>query len=285
MSRNTSSPAGFASCAGSTLTIAAGGGGTNVGDIELKAKFLLSTGALVDATPRKVNARPTATTLTLSAACPAGAWVTVVLGEPGANSPKDNSPMASLSAALNLNPSLNATSDDCTTNTYEGFQVIGAWENPGSFVQAGFGVPNTVPRATAQIAFTTAVVSFMGYIVPKTVAEVPAHQAVPHYDFTFPALPTSLAVCTPGAGVTTTKTSITFGFWATTLTTAPFLATGSGNPQSAPVRQIGPAIGPFSQKVSLYNLSTQLGADVTTAACTVIARTVTPSLVNDCGLG
>ena len=260
--------------------------GTNINDIELKGgRFLGAAGA--DRCRRadgEANPRPLATTLLLSATCPVGAWVTVVIGEPGANAPKDSSPMASLSAALNLQPSLNATSDDCTTNTYEGFQVIGAWNNPGSFISSGFGVPST-PGRVAQNPITTAIVSVPFMRRSKTVAEAPAHQAVPHYDFSFPALPTSLAVCVPGGGVTTLKTSITFGFWATTFDSAPFTPTGSGNPQSAPVRQIGPTIGLFGQKVSLYNLTTQLGADVAPAGCTIIARTITPALTNDCGLG
>lgn len=275
---------GTASCAGSTLTIAAGGGGSNVNDIELKVQFLLATGAPADGTARKVNARPLATTLTLSAVCPVTAWTNVVIGVAGANAPKDLSPMASLGAALNLNPALNATSDDCTTNTYEGFQVIGAWSNPGAFAISGvLGAP--ADRSIGQILYATSVLSFGGYVVPKTLAEAPPHQAPPHYDFTFPLLPTSLAVCTPGAGVTTLKTSITLGFFGTTFTAAPFTPTGSGNPQSAPVRQLGPAIGAFTQRVSLYHGTTQLGVDVVPAGCTVIARTITPALTNDCGLG
>jgi hypothetical protein len=106
---------------------------------------------------------------------------------------------------------------------------------------------------------------------------------VPHYDFVFPFLPTSLAVCAIVPGVTTTKVSATFGFAATTLPTPPFLGTGSGNPQSAPIRQIGPATGLFGQKVSLYHGSTQLGTDVAPTGCTIIARTAVPTF--GCGLG
>ena len=126
-------------------------------------------------------------------------------------------------------------------------------EQPGRVLRSTgvFGAPPD--RSIAQVLFPTSVISFAGYIVPKTVAEVPAHQAVPHYDFVFPTLPTSLAVCPIIAGTTTTKTAVTLGFWSTTLTTAPFLATGSGNPASPTVRQVGPATGLFGQKVSLYN--------------------------------
>jgi hypothetical protein len=274
---------GTTSCTGSTLTIAASGGGTNVGDIALKVQFVGATGTPSIGGPWKVTARPSATTLTLSAACPADAWTNAIIGEAGADAPHDGAAFASLAASLNLNPTLVSTSDDCNTNTYEGFAVVGAWNNPGAFSVSGV-VGGTPPdRATAQVIFPTAVVSFAGYIVPKTVAEAPAHQPVPHYDFTFPSLPTSLAVCPIVAGTTTTKVSITLGFWATTLTTAPFLATGSGNPASPPVRQVGPATGLFGQKVSLYNGSTQLGADIAPTGCTVIARTAAPTFA--CGLG
>jgi hypothetical protein len=85
--------------------------------------------------------------------------------------------------------------------------------------------------------------------------------------------------------VTTTKTAITLGFWGTTLTTAPFTPTGSGKPASAPVRQLGPQTGTFAQVVSFYNGTTSLFPDVTPTGCTVISRTTTPSLANDCGLG
>jgi len=276
---------GTTSCTGSTLTIAASAGGSNIADIGLKVQFVLLTGLPSSGGPWKVIGRPAATTLTLSAPCSAGAWTNVIIGEAGANAPHDGSAMASLAASLNLNPSLNATSDDCNKNTYEGFAVVGAWNNPGAFQIASVaGAPPE--RSVAQIVFPTSVVSFAGYIVPKTTAEAPAHQAVPHYDFVFPSLPTSLAVCPIVAGTTTNKTQITVGFWSTTLTTAPFLATGSGNVSSPSVRQVGPATGLFGQKISFYNgtaNTTSLFADAAPTGCTVIARTAVPSFT--CGLG
>ena len=271
---------GTASCAGSTITNTAAGGGFVASDVNLKVFFFDSTGAAVAGT-WKINSN-TATTAVLSAPCPAAAaWSSVVIGQPGADAPANGATMASLVASLNLNPALVADQDDCNKNTYEGFAVIGAWNNPGSFTTGVLGAaPN---RSIAQILFPTAVVSFAGYIVPKTAAEAPAHQVTPHYDFVFPLLPTTLAVCTPGAGVTTLKTAITLGFASSTLTTPPALATGSGNPTSPVTRQIGPSTGLFGEKVSLYNGTTQLGADVAPAGCTVIARTAVPTF--GCGLG
>jgi hypothetical protein len=282
---------GTTSCAGSTLTIGATVGGSNIADIGLKVQFLLVTGAASSGGPWKVTARPTATTLTLSSPCSAGAWTNVVIGEAGANAPKNGAAMASLAASLNLNPTLNATSDNCNKNTYEGFTVAGAWNNPGDFAITGVaGAPPE--RSIGQVVFPTSLLSFAGYVVPKTSAEVPAHQPVPHYDFVLPNLPTAIAVCPIIAGTTTTKVQTTFGFWSTPLATAPFLATGSGNIASPTIRQVGPAtgtgtpVGSFGQKISFYNgtaNTTSLFADSAPAACSVIARTAVPTFT--CGLG
>jgi hypothetical protein len=270
---------GSASCAGSTLTVTAAGGGFTSHDALLGVYF--RNGAATVAGSWLINST-TATTAALSAACPAAAaWTHVVIGQAGANAPANGAAMTSLTASLNLNPALVADQDDCNKNTYEGFQVIGAWNNPGFF--AVTGVLGAAPdRSIAQVVFPTAVISFAGYVVPKTTADT---QAAPHYDFVFPLLPTSLAVCTPGAGVTTNKTALTLGFYATTLSTAPVLATGSGNPSSPPIRELGPATGTFSEKVQLYNGATLLSTITPThpAGCAIVTSTATPTF--GCGLG
>jgi hypothetical protein len=274
MARTTSS--GTASCTGSTLTITAAGGGTNVGDIGLKVQFLVAGVAQATA---QVTAHPTATTDTLSATCPAVAWTNVVLGETPANAPKNGTTVATLGASLNLNPTLNATSDDCNKNTYEGFGIAGAWNNPGSYATtAVLGAPSD--DSTAQIVFPTSVVAFAAYVQPHA---SDTHQAGAHFNVIFPTLPTSLAVCPIVAGTTTTKTAIDFGFLSTTLSTAPFLPTGSGNPSSPGVRQVGPTTGAFNQKISLFHGATSLGADVLGTSCTFIANTTAPTF--GCGLG
>lgn len=278
MARTTS--AGTASCAGSTLTITTAGGGTNVGDVGLRVEFLVA--GVVQATS-KVTAHGTATTDTISPACPttapASTWTNVVLGETPANAPKDGTTVATLGASLNLNPTLNATSDDCNKNTYEGFGIAGAWNNPGSYATgAVLGAPSD--DSTAQILFPTSVVSFAAYVQPHA---SDTHQAGAHFNVIFPTLPTSLAVCPIVTGTTTTTTAIDFGFLATTLSTAPFLPTGSGNPSSPGVRQVGPTTGAFNQKISLFHGATSLGADVLGTSCTFIASTTAPTF--GCGLG
>jgi hypothetical protein len=279
--KTTNVPAGTASCATSTLTITAAGGGTNLGDIGLKVSFINSAGAVVATSA--VTARPTATTDTISPACPTTApgntWTEIAVGEPGANAPHNGATVASLTSALNLNNALNATSDNCNTNTYEGFGIAGDWNNPGAYQTTGvFGVPSE--GSVAQVLYPTSVVSFAAYVVPKA---SDTHVAGPHFDVIFPTLPTSLAVCPIVAGTTTTHTGIDFGFLSTTLSTAPFLPTGSGNPGSPGVRQVGPAVGLFGEKVSLFNGSTQLGVDIAPTGCTFIASTATPAFT--CGLG
>ena len=123
----------------------------------------------------KVNSA-TATAVTLAAPCPAGVTATVglaVIGEPGANAPYPGSAMASLSAELNLNPTLVSTQDDCNKNTFEGFQVIGQWNNPGGY-GAGLGAPTIV--SVGQISYPTAVISFSAYIRPQPTGDAPARR-------------------------------------------------------------------------------------------------------------
>lgn len=276
---------GTANCTASSLSNSAAGGGFVATDVNLKVFFFSAAGAPV-AGAWRINSI-TATAAALNAPCPAAAaWASVVVGEAGADAPTNGATMSSLVASLNLSPTLVVDQDDCNKNTYEGFAVIGGWQNPGSYLGGALiGAP--VNRSIAQIAYPTAVISFAGYVVPKTAAEAPATgQGVPHYDFVFPTLPTTLAVCTPGAGVTTLKTAITLGFASSVQTTFPALATGSGNPASPTVRQIGLLTGAFTQKVSFFHGSTPLGAIVTPtnpAGCAVILRTATPTF--SCGLG
>jgi hypothetical protein len=282
LARTTNTPAGSASCTGSTLTVTTAGGGTNAGDVLLPVQFFASTGAAVAGGPWTVSTHPTATTDLLSAPCPTGtpAWTNVSIGQPGANAPKNGTSMATLTASLNLNPALNATSDACNTNTYEGFSIGGDWNNAGSFTTtAVLGAPSD--DSVAQILFPTSVVAFAAYVVPKA---SDTHQAGPHFDVILPSLPTSLAVCPIVAGTTTVHTEVIFGFQPTNLSVAPFLGTGSGNQGSPANRQIGPATGLFGEKVSLFNSTGgQIGADIAPTGCTFIARTATPTF--GCGLG
>jgi hypothetical protein len=263
-------------CSGSTLTPTAAaktaGGGVTSAYVGLKV--VVTAGANTVTT--KVNSA-TATALTLANPCPAGVTAavgTAVIGEPGANAPHPNSAVASLSAELNLNPALVSTQDDCNKNTFEGFQVVGQWNNPGSY-GGGLGAPTIV--SVGQISYPTAVLSFSAYIRPQPTGD--ALLAGAHYEYVFPSLPTSLAVCLT-AGNPANPTALAFGINPTVLFTAPSLPTGSGNPGDPSVRAIGPQTGAFAGKYQL-RLGTTVKATGALPSCTIAAPTAAPTFA--CG--
>ncbi len=215
------------SCTGSKITATAGavtaGGGFSAAYAGLKVVVT----RVRQRSPRR-RTTGTANTLTLAAACPAGVTTsagTAVIGEPGANAPKNGSAMASLSAELNLAPTLVATQDDCNKNTFEGFQVIGEWNNPGGY-GGGLGPPVTV--SAGQISFPTSVISFGAYVRPQPTGD--ALLAGAHYEFVFPlfrrALPSARRATAPS-----NPTAISFGINPTVLATAPVPADRQWQPR------------------------------------------------------
>ena len=275
MSKTTNTPAGTASCAGTLLTVTTPGGGINAQDKLLAVKFRNAAAAV--AGTWKITAT-TATTATLSAACPAATWTNVTIGLPGANAPADGSVTSALTASLNLPPSSVPTVDDCAKSTYEGFQIIGQWNNPGAFSLTGvLGAPPD--RTIAQILFPTSVISFAGYIMPRA---TDALQTGDHFNFFFPTLPSSVAVC----GLAGQKTAVAFGFFATTLSVPPFLATSSGAPDSPSIRALSAPGGPFSPKVQLATaLGVAIGLPLSGTPCTIVASNVAAAATLGCGLG
>lgn len=219
------------------------------------------------------------TSLTLVGTCPAGvgtatgsAWI----GVPGASAPKNNAPMMTLAAELNLNPVLVSTQDSCDLNTFEGFEVVGGWVNPGSYASN----TSTPLVSVSQVLFPTSVISFNGFVVPKAGGDT--SDANPHYDFSFPLLPTSLAVCLT-AGSPANAIQLAFGMNATTESSAPFLPTGSGNPGDPPIRQLLPETGSFTQTVQLILNPSTVVATSTSTSCTISSDTTSPGL--PCGDG
>ena len=171
-----------------------------------------------------------------------------------------------------MNPALVATQDDCSLATYEGFGVIGGWVNPGSSYAGNTSTPRV---SVAQILFPTSVISFNGFIAPHRGGDAVAGA---HYDFTFPLLPTSLAVCATPPG----EIQLTLGMNPTTISAVPFLATGSGNVGDPPVRQLLPSTGTFTQTINLIlNPSTVVASS--TPSCTIAAATASPG--TPCGDG
>jgi len=279
LSNTTGGGQGF-TCTGGAGTLAmtaaskANTGGFNAAYIGLtvfvKGSAATPTTAKITAVNTGVN-----TSATIAPVCPAGVSATngyaaVSTLAPGA--PKNNSSMASLGAELNLQPTLVATQDDCTLGTYEGFGVIGGWVNPGTGYAASASTPLV---SVAQILYPTSVISFNGFIVPKRGGD-PSAVGIPHYDYSFPLLPTSLAVCTGY------EVEIALGIAPTTLSTVPFLATGSGNVGDPPVRQLTPRTGSFAWTLELLSgPSTLISSDSPT--CTIAASTAAPG--TPCGDG
>jgi len=279
-------------CAGSVLTPSAVNTTPRMGTIVASSYIKLPVVILVGATTtvRSIISN-TATAFTLNAACPAGVTATVgtaAIGQPGANAPRDGNSMASLAAAISLNPALVSTSDDCAKNTYEGFQVVGTWKTPmnaaGTLVNyttaAVVGAPVAV--STGQILFPTSVVSFAAYIRPqRTGGLAPVVPAGSHFEFVFPSLPTTLAVCLT-AGSPTNATALAFGLAPTTLSTTPAVPTGAGNSGSPGVHAIGPQTGATSGRYQLKNAAVVVATGAL-PTCTIVAATVTPAFT--CGDG
>jgi hypothetical protein len=270
------------SCTGSTLAMTAGSkldtGGFNAGYIGLNAAV---KGSAATVLVRKITAVNVAgnTSATLNGACPAGVSATVgfaAVGSKGANGPGNAAVMMSLAAELNLSDALVATQDNCSLNTFEGFQVMGGWTNPG----AAYAANAFAARASvAQVIFPTSVLSFNGYVVPKRGGD--SVDANPHYNFSFPLLPTSLAVCLSG-GAPANDIQLAFGINSTVVSAKPFLATGSGNNGDPPVRQILPKTGTFTWTMQLI-LNPATVQSTSTDTCTISASTAIPGV--PCGDG
>jgi len=176
-----------------------------------------------------------ASTIVISAAATAATTTgSLTIGGPSATAPKNGDTAMNLGAELNLNPALVAGSDACTANTPEGFDITGAWQNPGSYIAAPLGSPTdaSLKRPTiAQFAVPTAVITFAGYVM-----QMPANSGdtntAPHYDLIFPLLPTSLAVCPGTLGVAST-----FEFLAVPHSQSG-VPTGVGTPNTAQARNL-----------------------------------------------
>jgi hypothetical protein len=241
----TPAPVASFSCDGTgTITSALAGAGFGAADIHLKVTMLPGNTTSSIATQGGTTAA-----LVSPDVCPS-TTTTIVIGESSGSTPNSTS-MALLGATINLNPSLVATQDDCGTPP-----------NGGTF---------------DQILFPTAVISFAGYVIPKPTGDGP--QTGGHYDFVFPNLPTTLALC-PG-----TPNSITLGFQPTVLAGPKFVPTGSGNPSSPSVRAIGPQTGTFGQKIVLKSGAAHVIATLSPAGCAITAANSPGATALACGDG
>lgn len=261
---------GGATCAGTTLTLNANGGGTfATTDVGLPVFFKKSSGVAADAVVRKVNS-VTATTIAMSAACPAaGAAATdAVVGVPSSGAPADSAPMAELTASLNLSPGVVPFLDDCSKNTMTGFAVEGVWRNPGSYLRSAV-IGNPLPVSTAQILFPTSILSFAGYVSYKT----GGLQVGEHNEFIFPQLPSGAPPITVGCPYSASTPSYALGFRFD-----PVAGTST-------VRAIGPVPGTYTPKVRILNSTggALLPNPIIGTACVIAEATVAPSY--SCGSG
>ena len=301
LSNTTGGGLGFTCAAGNTLGMTLGSktdtGGFVAADVGLATSLRKSASGVVTVVPGKITAVNLAgnTTATLGAAqCPALAAVSalvsqaMIVGLPDANAPANNDAMMTLGAELNLSPALVATGDNCDANTIEGFMVVGGWVNPGATYAGNTSTPEA---SVAQILFPTSVISFNGYVVPKKGGETNGaySDANPHYTFTFPLLPTSLAECIDKNGTVSTAddhpldaTGLTFAMNPATMAKAPFLPTGSGNIGDPSVRTLVALTTPFDVTTQLINnTSGVISTDATT--CTPVSLTTDPGFT--CGDG
>lgn len=303
LSNTTGGGAGFTCAGGNVLGMTAASkadtGGFVATDVGLATSIRRTVGAIVTVTAGKVVTVNTAgnTTATLGATqCPALAAVNAtnsqaaIVGISGVNAPANNDAMMTLGAELNLSSALVPTGDDCEIGTIEGFMVVGGWVNPGATYAANASTPKA---SVAQILFPTSVLSFNGFVVPKRGGEtnLPYSDANPHYTFTFPLLPTSLAEClnrnetNPPLNTDDfplSPTGLSFTILPVSMSKAPFTPTGSGNFEGSAIRSLNSNTGPFDITVQqITSGGTVLSTDAHT--CTVVSNSADPGFT--CGDG
>jgi hypothetical protein len=232
-----------------------------------------------------VNSATATALTTAAAACPTGVTATagtLDIGQPGGDAPQTGNTTATLGAEINLNPSLVKTQDNCNLNTFEGFEIAGTWMNPG-FYAGGAVIGNPTLVSVGQIAYPTSLIAFAAYVRPQRTGD--SLQAAAHFEFVFPSLPTTLAVCltVPHTGVPTNATQLSFGILPTPLFTGIGVATGSGNPADPGVRALGPQTGAQTGHYILKNGATTVATGAL-PTCTITAATTTPPPIT-CGDG
>lgn len=155
-----------------------------------------------------------ATTATLNAAtsgCTAGGKEVLRIGLSDAGAPANGSPFVQLGSELTVNPTLVAGAPACSANAPQAANLLGLWENPGSFVTAsvlGSSTDASIKGAVlAQILFpTNAGINFAAYVVQVKASTAGETDTAAHVDIVYPLLPTGIAVCpAPSAvGIATT---------------------------------------------------------------------------------
>jgi hypothetical protein len=168
----------------------------------------------------------------------------VAIGGPSRTAPVDGDAVINQGAELDLNPTLVAGSNSCSLNKPEGFGIEGSWVNPGSTLYNAaltFGTQPAASAAIGEVLFKTSVITFAAFIIQRPAGDTTI--AAPHYDVTFPNVPTSLALCPASpAGI-----GNSYNINATTVSQAAIPA-GVGRPSTAQLRGTLPATGTFTAR-------------------------------------
>jgi hypothetical protein len=171
-----------------------------------------------------------------TAPCPGTGGKFFFVGTPSVTAPKDNDTVLNIGIQADLNPLIIPGVNRCAENKPEGFGVAGVWANPGSpaFVTTGFSAPPAGNFATiGQIQFKTAALTYSAYIIQRPSGD--PTKAGPHYDITFPSVPTSLGTC-PGSPV-----GVSYSFTVIAVPNSQaMIPSGVGRPLTGQFRAIGP---------------------------------------------
>jgi len=179
------------------------------------------------------------TRATLNSAATNGANQVVIIGQDNRTAVADSDPVSQLGAELALSPTLVAGVLPCTANAPTGFQIQGKWHGPSAMVTTPFGAPTTATLPNAAIIGQVVYPTSAGINFSALVQQIPASlsgevSTAPHYDVTFPLLPTAVAMCPAPSAV---GVGAVFRFNGISASQS-LIPTGNGTPSTAQLRAL-----------------------------------------------
>lgn len=199
----------------------------------------------------------------------------VVIGARSSSAPLNNDAVMGLSSELSVAPGEAAGEPSCDFNSAVGSNLVGKWENPGSFATTGvLGTPSAAVinrPLTAQLLVTTGAgnPAFAGYVMPVGASYPGDTDTAAHVDIIFPLLLNGIAVCPEpnDVGVATN-----FRFFGETLSQS---AAGNGDVREfKDVPGLSGSIFGIAYEHVVKSPSTPI-ADGTSTTCTVTYPTAT----------
>lgn len=218
-----------ATISGTTITSASAAFGPT--DINQSVKCL-GAGCTYIPAGDYITAVTNATTATLHVAGTSGSSKQLAIGGPSSSAPLNGEAGMELASKLAVNPALAAGLPSCSSGIVTGSNLMGSWENPGSFDTTGLGaaLPNSKikgPMVGQLVVKAGGGIAFDGFVVKVKAATSGESDALAHYDIVFPLLLTGVAIC-PGTA-TAPAVATTFRFFAESVNQS---ATASGNIRS-----------------------------------------------------